>query len=247
MNEAQLLRYSRHILLDEIDLEGQEKLLQATVMIVGCGGLGNACIPILAATGIKHLILCDHDVIEPSNLQRQFVFTPDDLQHLKVDVLARYLLQRNPDLKITQINSQITAEQLNQYLPLCDVIVDCTDNSHTRHLINAAAVKYQVPLVSASVIQFTGQLMVFNANITESPCYACLFPQHQDDKSCVRNGVFSALVHQIGAAQAAEVLKLIVGFGTSSVGKMLQFEGLNYSCFSLELAKNPECPVCAAM
>lgn len=246
MNENQLLRYSRHILLEEIDIEGQEKLQQATVMVIGCGGLGNACIPILAAAGIGHLILCDHDVIESSNLQRQFVFTPFDLQQSKVEVLANYLQQRNPELQITRLNTAITADLLTHYLAKCDVVVDCSDNSKTRHLINSAAVSQQVPLVSTSVIQFTGQLMVFNAALISSPCYACLFPQHQEDRSCTRNGVFSALVHQIGAAQAAEVMKLLIGFGESSVGKMTQFEGLNFSTYHLVLDKNPNCPVCSA-
>lgn len=245
MNETQLLRYSRHILLDEIDIEGQEKLQQATVLVIGCGGLGNACIPILAGAGIGHLILCDHDVIEESNLQRQLTFTPKDLQKSKVDVLTEYLQLRNPDIKITTINQPMTHQLLNQYLPHTDIIVDCTDNSKTRHLINQAAYQHQTPLVSASVIQFTGQLMVFDYSQDNSPCYACLFPLHQEDKSCTRNGVFSALVHIIGAAQAAEVMKLIIGFGEPSVGKMIQFEGINFTTYELSLDKNPDCPVCS--
>jgi len=245
MNENELLRYSRHIFLDEIDLEGQEKLQHATVMVIGCGGLGNACIPILAGAGIGHLILCDHDVIDYSNLQRQFTFTAKDVQQSKVDVLTHYLLQRNENIKITAINSCIDTNLLAQYAPQSDVIVDCTDNSKTRHLINAAAVQYHIPLVSASVIQFSGQLAVFDHNQPHSPCYACMFPQLEtEDKSCSQNGVFSALVHQIGAAQAAEVMKLIIGFGISSIGKFVQFEGLNFSTYDLVLEKNPNCPVC---
>lgn len=246
MNENELLRYSRHIFLNEIDLDGQEKLQHATVMVIGCGGLGNACIPILASAGIGHLILCDHDVIEYSNLQRQFAFTPSDLQQSKVNVLANYLYQRNSDLNITPITSSIDAELLDKYAPQCDVIVDCTDNSKTRHLINQATVKYKIPLVSASVIQFSGQLAVFDQRIPISPCYACLFPKLDiEDKSCSQNGVFSPLVHQIGAAQAAEVMKLIIGFGESSVGRMVQFEAINFSTHDLTLEKNPHCPICA--
>lgn len=245
MHENQLLRYSRHILLDEIDIDGQKKLLKATAMVIGCGGLGNACIPILAAAGIGHLILCDHDLIEESNLQRQLTFTPKDLQQAKVDVLADYLHLRNSDLSLRTINKPITPSLLDKYLPLCDVIVDCTDNSKTRQLINSAAFQHKVPLISASVIQFTGQLMVFDSRKENSPCYACLFPQHQDDKSCVRNGVFSALVHVIGAAQAAEVMKLLIGFGEPSVGKIIQFEGINFSTYELSLEKNLKCPTCS--
>ena len=246
MNEAQLLRYSRHIFLDEIDVDGQEKVQHATVLVVGCGGLGNACIPILAGAGIGHLILCDHDLIELSNLQRQFAFTPQDVQQSKVYTLIHYLQQRHPDLTFTGIQSKMTAEILNQYVPLCDVIVDCTDNSVTRHLINQAAVNHKVPLVSASVLQWSGQLMVFDRRQAHSPCYACLFSEpHQEDMSCSQNGVFSALVHQIGAAQAAEVMKILIGFGESSIGKMLHFEGLNFSTYALDLEKNPDCPICA--
>lgn len=245
MNEAQLLRYSRHIFLNEIDLDGQEKLQHAKVMVIGCGGLGNACIPILAGAGIGHLILCDHDVIELSNLQRQFAFTPLDIHRSKADVLVDYLQSRNSELRITSCSQKITAQLLDQYLPECDVVVDCTDNSATRHLINQACVQHQVPLVSASAIQFSGQLMVFDARLADSPCYACLFPlMQQEDKSCSQNGVFSALVHQVGAAQAAEVLKLIIGFGESSVGKMVQFETLNFATHQWQLTKNPCCPVC---
>lgn len=246
MNENELLRYSRHIFLNEIDVDGQEKLNRATVMVIGCGGLGNACIPILAGAGIGHLILCDHDVIEYSNLQRQFAFTPKDIQKSKVDVLANYLQQRNPELKISSIQSTINQNILDTYVPQCDVIVDCTDNSKTRHLINQAAVKFKIPLVSASVIQFGGQLAVFDQRVLHSPCYACLFPQLEiEDKSCSQNGVFAPLVHQIGAAQAGEVMKLMVGFGTSSVGKIIQFESINFSTYEFALEKNPHCSVCS--
>ena len=246
MNENELLRYSRHIFLDEIDLEGQEKLQNATVMVIGCGGLGNACIPILAGAGIGHLILCDHDLIEYSNLQRQFAFTPKDIQQPKVDVLANYLQQRNSSLNITPITTPINMQLFDKYATQCDVIVDCTDNSETRHLINQASVKYKIPLVSASVIQFSGQLAVFDPCMAHSPCYACLFPQLEiEDKSCSQNGVFSPLVHQIGAAQAGEVMKLIIGFGESSVGKIIQFESVNFSIDDFALEKNPHCPICS--
>lgn len=247
MNEAQLLRYSRHIFLNEIDIDGQQKLQQAKVMVIGCGGLGNACIPILAGAGIGHLILCDHDVIEHSNLQRQFAFTPLDVHQSKVDILVNYLQLRNSELRITALSQKITIQSLEKYASECDVIVDCTDNSTTRHLINQFCVQHKIPLVSASAIQFSGQLMVFDSRLNDSPCYACLFPlMQQEDKSCSQNGVFSALVHQVGAAQAAEVMKLLIGFGESSVGKMIQFESLNFMTHQWQLSKNPHCPVCGS-
>lgn len=245
MNETQLMHYSRHILLNEIDIDGQEKLNQARVLLIGCGGLGNACAPILAGAGIGQLILCDHDIIEQSNLQRQFAFRLNDIGRTKVEILAEYLQQRNQEISIQAIHSKITAVLLEHYLPTCDVIVDCTDNSATRHLINQYAVQHHVPLVSASAIQFSGQLSVFDVRQSHSPCYACLFPLLKtEDRRCTNNGVFSPLVHIVGAAQAAEVLKLLIGFAASSIGKMWQFEALNFATHELQLVQNPDCPVC---
>ena len=246
MNDMQLLRYSRHILLDEIDLDGQEKMNCATVLVIGCGGLGNACVPLLAGSGIGHLILCDDDQIELSNLPRQTAFTLKDVQHSKVETLKNYVLERNPDLKVSIVQQRMSNDVLKQYLAQCDVIVDCSDNAATRYQLNQASVSYKVPLVSASVIQFSGQLMVFNPSQKDSPCYACMFPVAQrDETSCFKNGVFAPLVHIIGAAQAAEVLKLLVGMGESSVGKMTQFEGLNFESDYFYLDKDPNCSVCS--
>lgn len=246
MNETQLMHYSRHILLNAIDINGQEKINQATVLVIGCGGLGSACTTILAGAGVGQLILCDHDTIELSNLQRQFAFELADIGQAKVKVLTHYLTQRNQQISIKALHNKISSALLQEYLPICDVIVDCTDNSATRHLINQYAVRFHVPLVSASVIQFSGQLNVFDSRQTISPCYACLFPLQTDDRRCIHNGVFSPLVHLIAAAQAAEVLKLLVGFGHSSVGKMIQFEGLNFETYRLNVSQNPNCPVCRA-
>lgn len=244
MQDTQLLRYSRHIFLDEIDIAGQEKLEQATVLIIGCGGLGNACAPILAASGIGHIILCDDDVIEMSNLQRQFAFTSKDIDQSKAEILAQYLAERNDSIKITVFNKRISQEFFLTTLINCDIVIDCTDNSKTRHLINKFSVRTKTPLISASVIQFSGQLMVFDLRQAYAPCYACLFLKTSDNLSCSENGVFSPLVHIIGAAQASEVIKMICGFGQSALGKVIQFEGLNFSSYQFKIEKDFDCSVC---
>lgn len=245
MNENQLLRYSRHILLNEFDVEGQEALQNATVLVVGCGGLGNACVPILAGAGVGNIIVCDDDTVELSNLQRQFAFTVDSIGASKAEQLRAYALARNPEIRIKALCERVDSDVLLTLLPHCDVVVDCSDNSSTRHLVNQCAVHMRTPLISASVIQFSGQLMVFDSRQTNSPCYACVFPKPVvSENSCTKNGVFSPLVHIIGAAQAAEVIKHLSGMGSSSVGKMVQFEGLDFASFAFDVAPNLDCPVC---
>ena len=245
MNDTELERYSRHILLNEFDIAGQEKLKRATVLIVGCGGLANACTPILASAGLGHLIVCDGDTIESSNLQRQTSFTEADIGLSKAEVLKIYLQARNHLIQISSVNQYIDEDLLKHYLPKCDAVIDCSDNSQTRHLINRMAVQHRIPLISASVIQFSGQLAVFDSRNSQSPCYACLFPQPQtQENTCTKNGVFSPLVHIIGAAQAAEAMKIIGNLGTSSLGKIIHFEGLNFETVAFALERHNDCPVC---
>ena len=245
MNDTELERYSRHILLNEFDIAGQEKLKRATVLIVGCGGLANACAPILASAGLGHLIVCDGDTIESSNLQRQTSFTEADIGLSKAEVLKAYLQARNSLIQISSVNQYIDEDLLKHYLPKCDAVIDCSDNSQTRHLVNRMAVQHRIPLISASVIQFSGQLAVFDSRKPQSPCYACLFPQPQtQENTCTKNGVFSPLVHIIGAAQAAEAMKIIGNLGTSSLGKIIHFEGLNFETVAFALERHNDCPVC---
>ena len=245
MNDTELERYSRHILLNEFDITGQEKLKHATVFIVGCGGLANACAPILASAGLGHLIVCDGDTIESSNLQRQTSFTEADIGLSKAEVLKTYLQARNSLIQISSVNQYIDEDLLKHYLPKCDAVIDCSDNSQTRHLINRMAVQHRIPLISASVIQFSGQLAVFDSRNSQSSCYACLFPQPQtQENTCTKNGVFSPLVHIIGAAQAAEAMKIIGNLGTSSLGKIVHFEGLNFETVVFALDRRNDCPVC---
>ena len=245
MNELQLLRYSRHLLLNEFEYDFQEKLNQATALVIGCGGLANACLPILAGAGVGHLVLCDDDLIELSNLPRQLGFSEADIGQAKVFSLEKYLTARNTTIQITAFKQQADADFLVKQIQHCDVIIDCTDNAKTRQLINQTAVHSKTPLVSAPVIQFSGQVMVFDPRLDHSPCYACIYPNViSEDTSCTQNGVFSPLVHLIGAAQAAETIKVLTGLGDSSVGKVTQFEGLNFETYPLQLTKNPACPVC---
>lgn len=249
MNDSQLLRYSRHILLNEFDYEFQEKLNQSTALVIGCGGLANACVPILAGAGLGHMMLCDDDVVDLSNLPRQLTFTEQDLNQSKALTLSNYLKQRNSEITITCLEQRADAALLEQILqhqrPKINVIVDCSDNAKTRQLINRYAVQTQTPLVSASVIQFSGQVVLFDSRHTDSPCYACMYPNlFSEDKSCTQNGVFSPLVHLIGSAQAAETIKVLTGLGHSSIGKVTQFEGLNFETYQFQLSKNLDCPIC---
>ena len=245
MNDTELKRYSRHILLNEFDITGQEKLKHATVLIVGCGGLANACAPILASAGLGHLIVCDGDTIESSNLQRQTSFTEADIGLSKAEVLKTYLQARNHLIQISSVNRYVDEDLLKHYLPKCDAVIDCSDNSQTRHLINRMAVQHRIPLISASVIQFSGQLAVFDSRNSQSPCYACLFPQPQtQENTCTKNGVFSPLVHIIGATQAAETIKIICEIGSTSLGKVVHFEGLNFEINAFIIEKHINCLVC---
>ena len=245
MNDTELERYSRHILLNEFDIAGQEKLKHTTVLIVGCGGLANACAPILASAGLGHLIVCDGDTIESSNLQRQTSFTEADIGLSKAEVLKTYLQARNHLIQISSVNRYVDEDLLKHYLPKCDAVIDCSDNSQTRHLVNRMAVQHRIPLISASVIQFSGQLAVFDSRDSECPCYACLFPQeiHQEN-TCTKNGVYAPLVHIIGAAQAAETIKIICEIGSTSLGKVVHFEGLDFEAISFLIEKNMTCTIC---
>ena len=245
MNDTELERYSRHILLNEFDIFSQEKLSSATALMIGCGGLANACAPILASAGLGHIIVCDGDTIELSNLQRQFAFTEADIGKHKAEVLKTYLQARNSQIQISSIHQFVDETFLHDCLPQCDVIIDCSDNSRTRHLINRLAVQHRIPLISASVIQFSGQLAVFDSRNQQSPCYACLFPQEiQQENTCTKNGVYAPLVHIIGAAQAAETIKTICGIGSSSLGIVTHFEGLNFEASSFTITKHINCPIC---
>ncbi|RMW99665.1 HesA/MoeB/ThiF family protein [Allofranklinella schreckenbergeri] len=246
MNDAQLLRYARHILLDEIDLAGQERLLASTALVVGCGGLGHAAIAYLAAAGVGRLWLADDDVVEASNLQRQVFFTPADLGQPKAQVLAQRMAAQNPDVEIRPLVQRLDFSSLTRLLAECDVVLDCSDNYATRHAINRASIATQTPLVMGAATRFDGQLSVFDPRRADSPCYACLFGEgHADDGACAVFGVFAPLVGMVGTAQAGEALKVLLGLGQSACGQLLLFNALSSAPQALQLARNPGCGVCA--
>jgi molybdopterin/thiamine biosynthesis adenylyltransferase len=246
MNDEQLLRYSRHLLLEEIDVAGQEKLLGSHILIIGAGGLGSAAAPYLAAAGVGKISLVDHDKVELTNLQRQIMHSEYSIGKSKVASGKEFLQDINPNLIIDTREERASEALMDSLLPEVDIVLDCTDNFATRHLINAACFKYQVPLVSGSALKFDGQLSVFDFRNTASPCYACLFsPEEQlEEVSCASMGIFSPLVGIIGAMQAAQALQVLIGFGQPLVGRMLLWNALNTQIDEIRISRNLECVVC---
>ena len=248
MNDAQLLRYSRHILLDEIGIEGQQRLLGATALIVGAGGLGSPAALYLASAGVGTLILVDDDEVDLTNLQRQIIHTTERVGQPKVASAKAALNALNPDCNVVALHERALGERLAELVAQADVVLDCCDNFATRHAVNRACMAARVPLVSGAAVRFDGQLSVFDPRSDASPCYACLFPEDQafQDEACGTMGVFAPLVGVIGAMQAAEALKLIVGTGTPLAGKLLLLDGRAMEWNSITLARATDCPVCAA-
>ena len=246
MNDEQLLRYSRHLLLEEIDVAGQEKLLGSHILIIGAGGLGSAAAPYLAAAGVGKITLVDHDKVELTNLQRQIMHSEHSIGKSKVASGKEFLQDINPNLIIDTLEEKVSEALMDGLLPEVDIVLDCTDNFATRHLINAACFKHQVPLVSGSALKFDGQLSVFDFRNTASPCYACLFsPEQQlEEVSCASMGIFSPLVGIIGAMQAAQALQVLIGFGQPLVGRMLLWNALNTQIDEIRISRNLECVVC---
>jgi len=246
MNDEQLLRYSRHLLLEEIDVAGQEILLGSHILIVGAGGLGCAAAPYIAAAGVGTITLVDHDKVELTNLQRQIMHTQNSIGKSKVESGKQFLHSINPALTINAIAEKASEDLLKALLPTVHLVLDCTDNFATRQMINAACFKYKLPLVSGSALKFDGQLSVFDFRSAESPCYACLFsPAEQfEEVSCASMGIFSPLVGIIGAMQAAQALQVLIGFGQPLVGRMLLWNALNTEVDEIRISRNSECLVC---
>ena len=248
MNDEQLLRYSRHLLLEDIDVEGQEKLLRAHAVIVGAGGLGSAAAPYLAAAGVGKITLVDHDVVELTNLQRQIMHCESMVGKSKVHSGKQFLGQLNSSIQVDIVQEKIANDLLAKLLPTVNVVLDCTDNFKTRQLINAACVHHQTPLVSGSALRFDGQVAVFDPRIPSSPCYACIFSPEEEfeEVSCSTMGIFSPLVGIIGAIQAAQALQVMIGFGESLLGRMLLWNARTTQIDQIKIARNPDCPVCAS-
>ncbi|MCB1901299.1 MAG: molybdopterin-synthase adenylyltransferase MoeB [Rhodocyclaceae bacterium] len=246
MTDQELLRYSRHILLPEIDIEGQQAILDSRVLVLGAGGLGSPAAMYLAAAGVGTIVLCDGDIVDLTNLQRQILHVEESVGLAKVISGARSLTQLNPHVKVESLGVRLEGSALEEQVASADVVLDCSDNFATRHAVNRACVRYRKPLVSGAAIRFDGQLAVFDARRADSPCYHCLFPEGEDveEVRCAVMGVFAPLTGIIGTSQAAEALKLVGGFGEAAVGRLLLLDGLAMEWRSIRLARDPDCAVC---
>ena len=246
MNDAQLLRYSRHILLDELGDLGQQRLLDSHAVVIGAGGLGCSAALFLAASGVGHITLVDHDEVDLTNLQRQIAHSTERIGQAKVTSAKQAMLALNPDIRITTLPQKADPALLDQLLPTAQVVLDCSDNFQTRHMLNKACVQHRVPLVSGAVIRLDGQLTTYDPRQPDSPCYACVFPPDRDfeETRCATMGVFAPLVGIIGAMQAAEALKLISGAGQPLTGRLLMLDGRAMDWQELRLPRNPQCSVC---
>jgi molybdopterin/thiamine biosynthesis adenylyltransferase len=246
VNDDQLLRYSRHILLDEVGIEGQQRLIDAHVLVVGAGGLGSPVALYLAASGLGHITLADHDVVDLTNLQRQIAHSTERVGQPKVASAAQAMHALNPDVRVSALPHKLDATQLDALVPTVQVVVDCCDNFATRQAVNAACVKHKVPLVSGAAVRLDGQLAVYDARDAQSPCYACIFPPDEapEEVRCATMGVLAPLVGIVGTMQAMETVKLITGMGSDLVGKLQMLDGRHLEWNTLRLQRNPQCPVC---
>ena len=247
MNDDQLLRYSRHILLPQLGIEGQEKFRRSHALVVGAGGLGSPVALYLAAAGIGTLTICDGDAVDLTNLQRQIVHRSDAIGVPKAESARQTLATVNPEVKVNALAERVAGARLDQLVAGSGIVLDCSDNFATRHAINRACVAHRKPLVSGAGVRFDGQVAVFDLREAQSPCYHCLFPEHGDneDMRCAVMGVFAPLVGIIGATQAAEALKLVAGIGESLNGRLLLLDALAMEWRTVRLKRDPACAVCA--
>ena len=248
MNDDRLLRYSRHILLPEIGIEGQEKLLAAHALVIGAGGLGSPAAMYLASGGVGRITLADGDSVDLTNLQRQILHTTAAVGRAKAYSGKDTLAQLNPEVEVAAIPERLEGERLAGLVESADVVLDCCDNFATRHAVNRACVRYRKPLVSGAAVRFDGQVTVFDLRQGEAPCYNCLFPEdtEAEETRCAVMGVFAPLTGIIGTVQAAEALKLLAGAGDTLNGRLLLLDSLRMEWRSVRLAKDPACKVCAA-
>jgi adenylyltransferase/sulfurtransferase len=246
MNDDQLLRFSRHIMLPEVDIAGQQKLIDASVMIIGMGGLGSPAAMYLAAAGVGHLIICDHDQVDVTNLQRQIVHNQGSVGQAKVRSAAATLKGLNPDLRVTEIDGKLEGTQLVSTIRQADIVLDATDNFETRYQINDACWSAGVPLVSGAAIRWEGQVAVFDPTTPDAPCYRCLYESGDDEAlNCSENGVIGPLVGIIGTFQALEAIKLLTGVGETLIGAVLYFDAKHSDWRKLKLSPRRNCPTCS--
>ena len=248
MNDSQLLRYSRHILLDELGIEGQEKLLASRALIVGAGGLGSPVALYLGSAGVARLTIVDDDRVDATNLQRQIAHKLSGVGELKAESIRQAIADLNPDVQVTTVTTRADDALLDTLVQQADVVLDCSDNFATRHAINRASVKHRKPLVSGAAIRFDGQVSVYDPRQALSPCYACVFPETAqfEETQCATMGVFAPLVGIIGSVQAAEALKLLCGVGEPLTGRLLMLDGRSMSWSEIKMSRNAACGVCVS-
>lgn len=246
MTDDQLLRYSRHILLDDIGIEGQERLAGAHALVIGAGGLGSPVVLYLGSAGVGRITLVDNDSVDLTNLQRQIAHTTARVGQPKALSAQQAVAALNPDVQLTPLLLRADAQQLDGLVADADVVLDCCDNFATRQAINAACVRHRKPLVSGAAVRFDGQLAVYDPRSAQSPCYACVFPPGADvqETQCATLGVFAPMVGIIGAMQAAEALKLLSGAGSATTGRLLMLDGRAMEWNDVRTTRDPACPVC---
>ena len=245
-DDQALLRYSRQIMLPEVDITGQEKLARARVLLIGLGGLGSPISLYLAAAGVGHLVLVDYDKVDLSNLQRQIAHGMDDIDRLKVESARNAIMELNPLVEVTTLARALDDDELMQQVQAADVVIDASDNITTRMAINKACVHAAKPLVSGAAIRFEGQVMVVRPDQADGPCYRCLYRSEEDiAETCAQSGVIAPLLGIIGSVQAVEAMKLIMNIGTTLSGRLLLLDALHMEWHNVQIKKNPNCPVCA--
>ena len=245
MEDQELLRYSKQIMLPQVDVEGQQKIMDATVLIVGMGGLGSPTALYLAAAGVGHLIIADFDQVELSNLQRQIIHQTKDIGDDKVNSAKNKLTELNPNIKITIANELIHTGNLPDLIKGVDIVLDGTDNFESRFEINQICVEHQKPLVSAAVVRFEGQVSVFKGYENDKPCYQCLYSvEGEDNESCIDNGVLAPVAGLVGTIQALQAIKVILDLGDQLSGSLLLIDALDLSFRKVKISKDLKCPVC---
>lgn len=247
LDDEALLRYSRHILLPQVGIEGQERLLNARALVLGAGGLGSPAALYLASAGIGTLALVDGDTVDLTNLQRQILHRSAAIGRPKVQSGVATLAEINPRCRVVPLQERLAGARLEEEVALADVVLDCSDNFATRHAVNRACVKFRKPLVSGAAIRFDGQIAVFDTRRDDAPCYHCLFPESADVEEirCAVMGVFAPLTGIVGAVQAAEALKLVIGCGDSLAGRLLLLDGLAMEWRGIAVPRDPGCTVCS--
>jgi len=245
MNDQELLRYSKQVMLPQIEIEGQQKIMDSTMLIIGMGGLGSPTALYLAASGVGHIIIADFDQVELSNLQRQIIHGTSDIGDDKVNSAKTKMLEINPNIKVTIANEIVHTDNLSSLIKDVDVVLDGTDNFESRFEINKACVEFQKPLVSAAVIRLEGQISVFKGYEKDQPCYQCLYSEEgNENESCVQNGVLAPVAGLVGTIQALQAIKVLLGLGDQLCGTLLLVDALDLSFRKVKIGKDLKCPIC---